>query len=212
MSMRSERTIHRGGIKNSLVHEQLEEAIESRKAALGVGRLTKLAFVYIPLNFVCAMLGMNLLVFGTRTIPLWVFFMLATTLTFFTVMPMWGAILRDLSHRTVHLRVAARLALSSPLAGFWYLVFSLTHTRDQADLLGDLLRNLITESMGVTTYKESFIRYAEKGDRVKYESLSEWLGSTGFWKGKVRAIVTARLRVQYTRGDYGMIMDPLGLS
>ena len=55
--------------QGDVLEEQLQEARASRAVALSVSRLTKLAFIYIPMNFVCAMLGMNLAVFGQGTIP-----------------------------------------------------------------------------------------------------------------------------------------------
>ena len=56
--------------QNDVLAEQLQEAEESREAALSVGRLTKLAFIYIPLSFVCTLFGMNLQIFGQGTVPL----------------------------------------------------------------------------------------------------------------------------------------------
>ena len=45
--------------KAELASEQVEEARESKVTAKSLGKLSNLAFLYLPLNFVCAMLGMN---------------------------------------------------------------------------------------------------------------------------------------------------------
>lgn len=59
--------------KSELASEQLEEAKESKATAISLGKLSDLAFLYLPINFVCAMLGMNLSIFGQGDVPIWVF-------------------------------------------------------------------------------------------------------------------------------------------
>ena len=47
-----------------LASEQLEEARQSKVTAISLGKVSSLAFIYLPLNFVYAMLGMNLSIYG----------------------------------------------------------------------------------------------------------------------------------------------------
>ena len=44
--------------------ERLEEANAAKATAISLSKLTSLAFLYLPLSFVCTMLGMNLSTFG----------------------------------------------------------------------------------------------------------------------------------------------------
>lgn len=92
--------------QQNLISEQLEEAKESKAAAIGVGRLSKLAFIYIPLNFVCALLGINLELFGTRSIPIWVIFVLVALLSTATTLPILPSIWQYIKEKTAHLRLA----------------------------------------------------------------------------------------------------------
>ena len=68
--------------------KSLEESriavLESRKSielADSVRRLTQLAFVFIPLNMVTSLFGMNMVEFGTGTLHIWVFVAVALGLS-----------------------------------------------------------------------------------------------------------------------------------
>ena len=45
-----------------------------------MNRLTKLAFIFIPLNFITSAFGMNLIELGTRKAELWMVFVACVTL------------------------------------------------------------------------------------------------------------------------------------
>ena len=66
--------------KSGLASEQLQEAKESKATAISVGKLTNAAFLYLPINLVCALLGMNLSIYGQGDVPMWVFFALLISL------------------------------------------------------------------------------------------------------------------------------------
>jgi len=116
--------------QQEVISEQLDEAKQSKATAVSVGRLTKLAFVYIPLNFVAAVLGMNLAIFGNGTISLWVFFALAAILVCFSVLPILDSVIRTIKSSPLILDTgrACLLAWRSPSCGFWYWLFCLLHT------------------------------------------------------------------------------------
>lgn len=59
--------------KLELASEQLEEARQSKATAINLGKVSNPALLYLPLNFVCTMLGMNLSIFGQGNVPVWVF-------------------------------------------------------------------------------------------------------------------------------------------
>ncbi|KAH7379946.1 hypothetical protein BKA64DRAFT_648240 [Cadophora sp. MPI-SDFR-AT-0126] len=122
------------GMQNALVHyerlkreelsdAQLEEARKSTQTAISVARLTKLAFIFIPLNFVTSFFGMNMTQFGTGGISLWVFFITAPTLICITLIPFIGKVVsRDVTFAFL------KLANISLRVGFWFFAFSLFHT------------------------------------------------------------------------------------
>jgi Mg2+ and Co2+ transporter CorA len=60
--------------REDLVASQLTEARKSTETAISVARLTKLAFIFIPLNFVTSFYGMNMKPFGGGNVSLWIFF------------------------------------------------------------------------------------------------------------------------------------------
>lgn len=111
--------------------EQLDEARESKMTAISVGRLSKLAFIFIPPTFVCTMLGMNLAVFGQGTIPIAVFFVLLVAVSLFTFLPIAmrsSAWRKRISRKAKGLAVIFKLAWRSPVAAFWYAAFVMCHT------------------------------------------------------------------------------------
>lgn len=115
--------------KGELAAEQLEESKESKATAISLGTLSNMAFLYLPINFVCAMLGMNLSILGQGKAPMWVFLVLVVFFSLLTYLPI---LLPRMDERRVRLyRVAYHLAWRSVPAGFWFLAFSLTHTYRQ---------------------------------------------------------------------------------
>jgi hypothetical protein len=115
--------------KGNLASEQLGEAKESKATAIRLGKLSNLAFLYLPINFVCAMLGMNLSIFGQGEVPFWVFLILVVLFSLLTYVPVF---LRKGNPRTVTTyKIAYHLAQRSVAAGFWFLAFSWTHSPSQ---------------------------------------------------------------------------------
>lgn len=102
-----------------------------------VGRLSILAFVFIPLSFITSFFGMNIVEFGTGSIRLWVFIVSATALvlTMFIVWAIssWVAgIIAKLKENIYGLRirfsVLKRFAVISPLHSFLLACFALSHS------------------------------------------------------------------------------------
>ncbi len=169
--------------KSELVLEQLEEAKQSKATAIILGKLSNLAFLYLPVNFVCVMLGMNLSIFGQGQVPVWVFLTLVVFFGLLTYLPIY---LPPVDQRRVRLcRLAYRLSRRSISAGFWFLAFSLTHNYHQNfEIMNSGLAQVFLGYTGART----------KGwmDR-RHDRLSEkatW-GSEAFWKQKVKKIIGA---------------------
>ena len=72
-----------------LASEQLEEARQSKATAISLGKVSNLALIYLPLNFVCAMLGMNLSLYGQGKVPVWVFLILVVLFSLLTYTPIY---------------------------------------------------------------------------------------------------------------------------
>ena len=111
--------------RNQLASEQLEEAKKSKATAISLGKLSNIAFLYLPFNFVCAMLGMNLKIFRQGTVPTWAFFLLVSIFGLLTYLP----ILFKVDPRRIrHSKIAYHLAWYSPTTTFWFLAFTFTHS------------------------------------------------------------------------------------
>jgi hypothetical protein len=103
--------------QTSVLSAQLEEARESKASALGVNRLTKLAFIYIPLNFATSALGMNLTIFGTGDVPFWAFCLLAAILVLLTSIPLRRQIMNSIEQAIVEFILHLRLTAHPPMIG-----------------------------------------------------------------------------------------------
>lgn len=136
--------------KSSLASEQLGEAKESRATAVKVGKLSNLAFMYLPVNFVCTMLGMNLAIYGQGEVPVWVFIALVV---FFSILTYFPILLPPIDERRTRLnRLAYHLARRSVPAGFWFLAFSLTHpSRQSFEIMNSGLAQELLGYTGVRT-------------------------------------------------------------
>ena len=103
--------------KDELASEQLAEAKQSKATAISLGKLSNLAFLYLPINFVCAMLGMNLEIFGQGRVPLWIFFILVVLFGLLTYLPIY--LLPLITPQKVRLwKLAYYIAWRSIPAGF----------------------------------------------------------------------------------------------
>ena len=169
--------------KATLASEQLAEAKESKATAISLGRLSKLAFLYLPMNFVCAMLGMNLSILGQGDVPVWVFFMLVIFFGLLTYPPIYLDTIDEQTRR--HCRLAYHLARRSVPAGFWFLAFTLTHSDGQNfDIMNSGLAQVFLGYTGSKTkgwIDERHDRFFEKAT----------LGSEAFWKERVKKIFLA---------------------
>lgn len=166
-----------------LASEQLEEARQSKATAISLGKLSNLAFLYLPLNFVCAMLGMNLSIFGQGQVPVWVFLVLVVFFSLLTYFPIYLPI----EERRVRLwRLAYHLTWRSVPAGLWFLAFSETHNYHQ---------NFEIMNSGVARVLLGYTGYRTKGwvdgrDDNRLFGKATW-GSEAFWKKKVMKIFDA---------------------
>lgn len=169
--------------KGELASEQLEEARESKATAISLGKLSNLAFLYLPVNFVCAMLGMNLSIYGQGEVPVWVFLVLVVFFSLLTYLPVF---LPKIDERRVRLyRVAYHLALRSVPAGFWFLAFSLTHSYGQNfEIMNSGLAQVFLGYTGPRT------KGWMEGRNDNFFERATW-GSQAFWKGKVKKIFLA---------------------
>ena len=167
--------------KSELAVEQLAEAKESKDTAISLGRLSKLAFLYLPINSVCTILGMNLSIFGQGEVPVWVFLMLVVFFGLLTYLPVYlPTIDEQTSQRN---RLVYHLARRSVPAGFWFPAFTLNHNYRQnfeimnAGLAQVLLGSFASKTKGMTDERHD--RFFEK---------ATW-GSEAFWKDKVKRIL-----------------------
>ena len=115
----------------------LEDSHKSVRYADSVGRVTSLAFFFIPLSFITSIFGMNLAEFGTGEVRFWVVVATAVGLLIFVVSA-WSTstwVSRNLCRiwtrldcfRT-HYHCWKTLAKRKPRGGVWLAIFALTHT------------------------------------------------------------------------------------
>jgi hypothetical protein len=166
--------------KVTLASEQLEEARESKATAISLGKLSNLAFLYLPINVVCAMLGMNLSIYGQGEVPMWVFFVLIVFFGLLTYLPVF---LPKIDQRRVRLyKVAYHLARRSIPAGFWFLAFCSTHSYHQSfEIMNSGLAHVFLGYTGPSSKG-----WVEGSGGNLFEKAA-W-GSQAFWKGKVGKI------------------------
>jgi hypothetical protein len=169
--------------KSTLASEQLEEAKESKATAISLGKLSNLAFLYLPINVVCAMLGMNLSIYGQGEVPVWVFLILVVLFSLLTYLP---AFITKMDKRIIlFYKVAYHLARRSVPAGFWFLAFSWTHTYYQTfEIVNSGLSQVL---LGYTGRRN---KGWTEGRNDSFFAKATW-GSESFWKGKVKKIFLA---------------------
>lgn len=169
--------------KAELASEQLEEARLSKATAISLGKLSNLAFLYLPLNFVCAMLGMNLSIFGQGQVPVWVFLVLVVIFSLLTFFPIY--IPRIEKQRVRLWKLAFHLTRRSVLAGFWFLAFSETHSYYQSfEITNSGLAQVL---LGYTGYRTKGL---VDGSENRLCGGATW-GSEAFWRKKVKKIFLA---------------------
>lgn len=171
------------GYQAELASEQLEEARQSKATAISLGKLSNLAFLYLPLNFVCAMLGMNLSIFGQGQVPVWVFIALVV---FFSLLTYYPIYLPIEERRAQRWRLAYHLTWRSVPAGFWFLVFSETHDYYQNSEI--MYSGLAQVLLGYTGHRAK--GWVNERDDDRLFGRATW-GSEAFWKKKVMKIFDA---------------------
>lgn len=124
-------------------NRSLRDSHDSVKYADSVGIITVLAFIYIPLSFITSFFGMNLEIFGSGNVDLWLFFVTIVILSIITL-AIWlvsGWIsrwFRTLSSRFDgfwrHRRLWKPLAMVAPVKAFWMFGFMLSHPPDYYEL------------------------------------------------------------------------------
>lgn len=166
-----------------LASEQLEEARQSKATAISLGKLSNLAFIYLPLNFVCAMLGMNLSIYGQGKVPVWVFLILVVLFSLLTYTPIYPPPIDRRRFRFY--KVAYLLAWRSVPAGFWFLAFYLTHDYGQNfEIMNSGLAQVFLGHTGRKT------KGWTDGRQDRLFAKAAW-GSEAFWKGKTKVIFLA---------------------
>ena len=169
--------------KGELASEQLEEAKESKATAISLGKLSNMAFLYLPINLVCAMLGMNLSIYGQGEVPVWVFLVLVIPFSLLTYLPIF---LPNTDQRKVRLwRLTYHLAWRSVPAAFWLLMFIMTHNYGQNfEIMNSGLAQVLLGYTGAKTKG-----WTEERNDTFFKKAT-W-GSQAFWKAKVKKIFSA---------------------
>ena len=101
-----------------------------------------LAYIYVPLTFVCTLFGMNIPTFGQGSVPLWVFLMMAAIVTSLTVLPVHHDLYDGVRRWILPLRLGVGILLHRPYCGFIYLLYYLTHGSDKVVLLLDAIKKV----------------------------------------------------------------------
>jgi Mg2+ and Co2+ transporter CorA len=99
------------GMTVSMNSAMIAESKRAIKQAEGVGKLTFLAFLYIPLSFTASFFGMNFHQLGTGTLSIWVWFVASCLVTAVTFLFLWlstGSLGAHLAQATSCLRTRFR--------------------------------------------------------------------------------------------------------
>ena len=165
---------------DNLASEQFEDAQKSKATAISLAKLSNLAFLYLPINFVCAMLGMNLSIFGQGQVPVWIFLILVM---FFGLVTYLLIYLPTIDKKYTQLcKVVYLLTRRSVPAGFWILAFCLTHNYYQNfEIMRFGLGRVFLGHIGSGTE-------AWMNGRHNHLLVGATWGSKAFWEKKVKKI------------------------
>ena len=170
-------------------NRSLRDSHDSVKYADSVGIITVLAFIYIPLSFITSFFGMNLKLFGSGNVDVWLFFVVVMILGIITL-AIWlvsGWISRRF--RTLrsrfdnfwrYRRFWKPLATVKPVKAFWMFIFMLSHPPDFYELA---LVYLGFKNLDRPDGPWEPPRYASE-TTILHERL------TPFWKQKLQDITT----------------------
>lgn len=152
-----------------------------------MGRLSKLAFVFIPLTFTTSIFGMNISELGQGTGSLKIFFITAAVISIISLIPVaksiWNAISSTKFGRfRQSLGRAIILACYSPQLGFWYVALSI--------FCGYLILNAICEYRYPGALGNSYVWETHEDDLTEREARRRlgrlWL--SGLWEAKIKSI------------------------
>jgi hypothetical protein len=121
----------------SINHRSVLETQKSIDQSDSVGRLTTLAFLFIPFSFITSFFGMNIEEFGTgATVKLKVFIYAALATSFFVVL-LWASsgfvaetvrqLRRNLDGLRFRTRTLKRFFWISPVGTMWLFIYGLSH-------------------------------------------------------------------------------------
>lgn len=168
--------------REELSAAQLSEARKSTQTATSVARLTKLAFISIPLNFVTSFFGVNMSQFGTGDPSLWTFFVTAILLICITLTPFLGRMLSP------HVPVATlKLPNISFATGFWFFALSVCHCHAKDQLLSTSIMRYVLSKSRITLNRLPSIH-----EFLWWEKSLEWQHPSwycGFWIRRITTIM-----------------------
>ncbi|KAL8716988.1 MAG: hypothetical protein Q9225_005724 [Loekoesia sp. 1 TL-2023] len=116
-----------------LIQAQIDEAQEAKKTSAELGRLSQLAYIFLPLQLTASAMGMNLKDFGTGNIELRTFLLIFGAIATLSFIPMLYSLIHELMGKRIsQIRAAMRY---SRRAGFLFGWFCLFHRRSTNDKL-----------------------------------------------------------------------------
>lgn len=149
----SSRTKHLG----EMIKSQVDEAKEAKQTSIKLGRLSQLAYIFLPLQVTVSALGMNLKVFDTGNIELRSFFLILIALAIISFVPIISPIIPRNRISSIW-----RISRHSRRLAFLHGWFCLCHRSTTNDKLFDCgishALHLITESIPTGSPEELYLR------------------------------------------------------
>ena len=125
---------------------QIKEARATNTLAVAVNRLSKLAFVFVPLTFATSVFGMNLHAFGQGTVTLRMVVITAVLVSVISLVPMLPVAFRAPRSNFfgANCRTMLKLLRFHPIGALQYLGLLLTYDYEVVDVIcgGELRRAL----------------------------------------------------------------------
>ena len=174
-SIESRSVAHRGVVDSLTILEQSES----------IGRITTLAFTFIPLSFVTSVFGMDVKEFGSGPVSLKTVVKSGIVTTSLAVL-LW--VVAGLAYRTLHTirrnaegvgfrwRVLHDFAFVSPTDAFWLLWYGITH---DPEIFTPLVKELgIWAVLGL----------GQEWERPTINTADQLITLPGFWQARANAI------------------------
>ncbi|KAJ5890022.1 hypothetical protein N7504_010832 [Penicillium tannophilum] len=76
------------GMQVVMNNAMIKESRDAIKQAEGLAKLTRLAFIFVPLSFTTSFFGMNFIQFGTGSLSIWMWFVVSTPILFVSLVSM----------------------------------------------------------------------------------------------------------------------------